>query len=568
MEKVWIKSYPQGVNTEINESEIKPLTQVIAEAVSNYKDEIAFQNFGSTLTFNELDEMSDHLASFFVHHIGLKKGDRIAIQLPNLLQYPIALIAALKAGLIIVNTNPLYTEREMLHQFTDADVKALLIFSPFGHRYNKIASQCSIKTVITTEVGDLLGWPKSMIYNFVLNLKNKKEFKQQGKTPPVNAIKGSVGFHEALNIGAKAPKVKVESSVNDTAFLQYTGGTTGVAKGAELTHKNIASNMLQILEWKKPFIIKGEEVILTPLPLYHIFSLTVNCFAFMHYGCKNILITNPRDIPAFIKLMQKEKYSVMTGVNTLFNALMNHPDFTKINFKQLKVAVAGGMALQNAVCERWTKLTGKPILEGFGLTETSPVASCNPLDGTHKIGTIGLPLPSTVMKIVDDNDVDVAQGERGELCIGGPQVMRGYWNKPEENAKAFTKDGLFKTGDIATMDEQGFFKIVDRKKDMILVSGFNVYPNEVEDAIAAHPKVLEVAAIGVPSEKSTETVKVFIVKSDPSLTEDELKSFAKETLTGYKRPEFVEFRDELPKTNVGKILRRTLKEEEMKKNAQ
>lgn len=565
MEKAWIKSYPQGVAAEINQNEIKPLTEIISEAIHNYKDDIAFQNFGSTLTYNELDEMSNHLASFLVHHAGLKKGDRIAIQLPNLLQYPIALVAALKAGLVIVNTNPLYTEREMQHQFTDADVKALIIFSPFGHRYNKIASHCSIKTVITTEVGDLLGWPKSMIYNFVLNLKNKKEFKKQGKIPPSNVIKGSLGFQEALNIGAKAPKVKVECSIDDAAFLQYTGGTTGVAKGAELTHKNIAANMLQILEWKKPFITRREEIILTPLPLYHIFSLTVNCFAFMHYGCKNILITNPKDIPAFIKLMSKEKYTVMTGVNTLFNALMNHPDFSKINFKQLKIAVAGGMALQNAVCDRWQKITGRPILEGFGLTETSPVASCNPLDGTNKIGTIGLPLPSTIMKIVDDNEVDVPKGERGELCISGPQVMRGYWNKPEENASAFTKDGFFKTGDIALMDEQGFFKIVDRKKDMILVSGFNVYPNEVEDALAAHPKVLEVAAIGVPSERSTEAVKVFIVKSDPSLTEEEIKAFAKDTLTGYKRPEFVEFRDELPKTNVGKILRRTLKEEEMQK---
>lgn len=566
MEKIWLKSYPNGVNAEINENEIKPLGTIVGDAIKANKDKVAFENFGSSLTFNELDTMSDHFASFLVHHAGLKKGDRIAIQLPNLLQYPIIMVGALKAGVIIVNTNPLYTEREMLHQFNDAHVKALVIFSPFGHRYNKIATKCSISTIITTEVGDLLGWPKSMIYNFVLNLKNKKEFKKQGQAQPNNVIKGALGFHEALNIGSKAPKVKVECSVDDTAFLQYTGGTTGVAKGAELTHRNVASNMLQILEWKKPLLVKGEEVVLTPLPLYHIFSLTVNCFAFMHFGSKNILITNPKDIPAFIKLLRKEKYTVMTGVNTLFNALMNHPDFDKIDFKQLKIAVAGGMALQNAVCARWQKFTGKPIIEGFGLTETSPVASCNPIDGNFKIGTIGLPLPSTTMKIIDDNEAELPLGERGELCISGPQVMKGYWEKPEENAKAFTKDGYFKTGDIATVDESGFFKIVDRKKDMILVSGFNVYPNEVEDAIAEHPKVLEVAAIGVPSAESTEAVKIFIVKADPSLTEDEVRAFAKDNLTGYKRPKHIEFRTELPKTNVGKILRRTLKEEEMNKS--
>lgn len=566
MEKIWQKAYPQGVNYEINKDDIKPLTTIVSDAIAENKDKVAFENFGSSLTFNELDEMSDHFASFLVHHAGIKKGDRVAIQLPNLLQYPIVMLGALKAGAVVVNTNPLYTEREMLHQFTDAEVKALIIFKPFAHRYNKIASQCSVSTVICTEVGDLLGWPKSMIFNFVLNLKNKKEFKKQGKTPPNNSIKGSLGFHEALNRGSNAPKVKVNCSVEDLAFLQYTGGTTGVAKGAELTHKNVVANMLQILEWKKPLLKKGEEIVLTPLPLYHIFSLTVNCFAFMHFGCKNILITNPKDIPAFIKLLAKEKYTVMTGVNTLFNALMNHPGFSKINFQQLKVTVAGGMALQNSVCNRWDKITGKPIIEGYGLTETSPVAACNPIDGTNKIGTIGLPLPSTSMKVIDDEGKELSQGERGELCIFGPQVMRGYWNQADENTKAFTSDGYFKTGDIAIYDEQGFFKIVDRKKDMILVSGFNVYPNEVEDSLAEHPKISEVAAIGVPSEKSTETVKVFIVKADPSLTEEEVRSFAKENLTGYKRPEHIEFRDELPKTNVGKILRRALKEEEEKKS--
>lgn len=565
MEKIWLKSYPKGVNPDINFNEIKPLTEIIADSIKENADKVAFENFGSSLTFNELDQLSDSFASFLVHHAGLKKGDRVAIQLPNLLQYPVVMFGALKAGLTVVNTNPLYTDREMKHQFQDAEVKALIIFSPFAHKYNKIASQCGIKTVITTEVGDLLGWPKSWLYNFVLNLKNKKEFKKQGQTPPSNVINGAVSFHDAINIGSKAPKVKVDVNVDDTAFLQYTGGTTGVAKGAVLSHKNVAANMLQILEWKKPLLTRGQEVIITPLPLYHIFSLTVNCFAFIHFGCKNILITNPRDIPAFIKLMRKERYTVMTGVNTLYNALMNHPDFTKINFAQLKIAVAGGMALQNTVCTKWEKLTGKPIIEGYGLTETSPVAACNPIDGTNKLDHIGLPLPSTDFKLVDDDESEVSAGANGEICISGPQVMSGYWNQPEENKKVFTKDGFFKTGDIGVMDNQGFFKIVDRKKDMIIVSGFNVYPNEVEDVIASHPKVLEVAAIGVPSEKSTETVKVFIVKRDQSLTEDEVKAYAKENLTGYKRPEFVEFRDELPKTNIGKILRRALKDEEAKK---
>lgn len=567
MEKTWLKSYPKGVAKEIDSHQLKPLPQIFKDSVKMFKDKVAFENFGSSLTFNELDKLSDDFASFLVNYLGLKKNDRIAIQLPNLLQYPVVMIGALKAGLIVVNTNPLYTEKEMAHQFKDAGIKALVIFEPFAHKLNNIRNEVNIESVITTKVGDLLGFPKSLIYNFVLKLKTKKEFKSKGKTLPSNRVKGAFDFHEALNKGSSKKFNPPEIEIEDTAFLQYTGGTTGVAKGAELTHKNIAANMLQILEWKKPLLTKGEEVILTPLPLYHIFSLTVNCFAFLHFGGKNILITNPKDIPAFIKLMGSKHFTVLTGVNTLFNALMNHKDFEKLDLKKLKISVAGGMALQNAVCKRWEKLTGLPIIEGYGLTETSPVACCNPIDGTNKLDHIGVPLPSTECKIIDDHGQEVAQGERGEICIRGPQVMKGYWNRPDETALVLDKQGWLKTGDIAVVDTEGFFKIVDRKKDMILVSGFNVYPNEVEDALANHPGILEVAAIGVPDEASGEKVKVFIVKKDSNLTADEVRTFAKTCLTGYKTPDVIEFRNELPKTNVGKILRKELREEEMKKLA-
>ncbi len=564
MEKIWLKAYPKGVPHKINESQLKPLPQIFKDSVKEYKDKIAFENFGSSLTFNELDKMSNDFASFLNNYLGLKKGDRIAIQLPNLLQYPVVMIGALKAGLIVVNTNPLYTESEMAHQFKDSGIKALVIFEPFAHKLNNIKNEVNIESIITTKVGDLLGFPKSLIYNFVLNLKNKKEFKAKGKTAPSNKVKGAFNFHEALNLGQNKKFTAVAMDVNDTAFLQYTGGTTGVAKGAELTHRNIAANMLQILEWKKPLLTQGEEVILTPLPLYHIFSLTVNCFAFLHFGAKNILITNPRDIPAFIKLMASTHYTVLTGVNTLYNALMNHKDFEKLNFKKLKVSVAGGMALQNAVCTRWEKLTGLPIIEGYGLTETSPVACCNPIDGTNKLDHIGVPLPSTECKIIDDDGKEVAMGERGEICVKGPQVMKGYWNR-EDETELVLNDGWLKTGDIAVVDDEGFFQIVDRKKDMILVSGFNVYPNEVEDALAKHPGILEVAAIGVPDDSSGEKVKVFIVKKDSNLTEGEIRAFSKTCLTGYKTPDLIEFRDELPKTNVGKILRKELRDEELAK---
>lgn len=565
MEKVWLKAYPKGVPEFIDEKELKVLPEILKDAVKKNGPKIAFQNFGSTLTYDELDELSDQFASFLMFKANLKKGDRMAIQLPNVLQYPIVMVGALKAGVIVVNTNPLYTEKEMLHQFNDADVKLLVIFEPFAHKYNNIKADCNIETVVVTKLGDLLGFPKSLLYNFVINLKTKKEFKAKGKKPPANHVKGAFSFHDTLNFGAKKKYKKPDLKLDDIAFLQYTGGTTGVAKGAELTHKNIAANMVQMIYWMRPLLTYGEEVILTPLPLYHIFSLTVNCFGFMHYGGKNILITNPRDFDSFIKLMKKEYFSVMTGVNTLYNALMNHKDFKDIDFKKLKIAVAGGMALQNSVCLRWKELTGNPIIEGFGLTETSPIACCNPIDGTNRLGHIGVPLSSTLCKIIDDDGKELGPEQRGEICIKGPQVMKGYWNRQDETDNVIDKEGWLKTGDIAVMKKDGFFQIVDRKKDMILVSGFNVYPNEVEDALSEHPGILEVAAIGVPDDASGEKVKVFIVKKDSNLTEKEVRDFAKTCLTGYKIPSTIEFRDELPKSNVGKILRKDLRDEEIKK---
>lgn len=551
MEKEWLKHYPKNVNHEIDPKDVKSINEIFKASVKKYKNLVAYENFGTELTFLELDKHSDDFASFLQNDLKLKKGDRIAIQLPNLLQYPIVLFGAIKAGLIVVNTNPLYTEKEMLHQFTDADVKAIVILSNFADKLANILPKTNIKHVVVTNVGDMLGFPKSVAINFVL--------KYIKKDIPKFQIKGAYSFHGALNLGEENKLKKVEIDIHDTAFLQYTGGTTGVAKGAELTHSNIVSNMLQITEWMNACLKAGEETILTPLPLYHIFSLTVNCVGFMYYGGTNILITNPRDIPGFIKLMKKRDFTLMSGVNTLYNALLNNPDFKDVDFSKLKLAVAGGMALQKEVSKRWLEVTGTPCIEGFGLTETSPVASCNPIDGTDRVGTIGIPLPSTYIKLIDDNGNEVKDDKPGELYIKGPQVMKGYWNQPEETANILTKDGWIKTGDIAVNAGDGFFKIVDRKKDMILVSGFNVYPNEIEDVMATHPGVLEVAAIGEPDDCSGEVVKICVVKKDPNVTKEELKAHAKKELTGYKVPKIIEFFDELPKTNVGKILRRELR---------
>lgn len=549
-DRIWLKNYPKGVATDIDSSKYNSIMDVVDQAVEKYRTGGAFSNMGGTLNFDDFNTKVNQFASFLQHELKLKKGDRIAIQMPNLLQFPIAMFGALRAGLVIVNTNPLYTAKEMRHQFKDSGAKAVVILANYASLLQEVIKDTDIESVIVTEIGDQLPGLKKYIVNAVV--------KHVKKMVPAYNLPQAYAFNQTLELGKKQPYTPVSLAMEDIAFLQYTGGTTGVSKGAVLTHKNIISNMLQIVEWMKPVLKPGEETIITALPLYHIFSLTVNCLAFMTYGGHNILITNPRDIPAFLKTLRTTSFTVMTGVNTLYNALMNHPDFDKIDFKKLKLSVAGAMALQKAVYDKWKSRTGGEIFEGYGLTETSPVASCNPIVG-GKVGTIGVPVPSTYMDLWDENDQPVPQGSEGEIVVKGPQVMQGYWQRPDETAKVL-KNGWLKTGDMGVMLPDGYFKIVDRKKDMILVSGFNVYPNEVEDAIASHPGVLEVAAIGVPDEHSGEVVKAFVVKKDPNLTEADVIQWARKSLTGYKAPRHVEFRTELPKTNVGKILRRALRE--------
>lgn len=550
----WTARYPKGVPTSVEAAvnQYRSVIDVFDEAVGRFPTKPAFTCMGKTLTFSELNRKAESFAAFLQGELKMKKGDRIALQMPNLLQYPVALFGAIKAGLVIVNTNPLYTEREMKHQFNDSGATAVVILANFAHNLQKIVQETKIQHVIVTEIGDLLGFPKSLVVNAVV--------KHVKKMVPEFSLPDAISFNDALSRGARLTCTRVPMELDEVAFLQYTGGTTGVAKGAMLTHRNVVANMEQIRCWMLPLLKEGEEVAVCALPLYHIFAFTVNALALAKYGSHNILITNPRDIPAFIKDLQKYPITVCTGVNTLFNALMNHPDFSKINFSTWKIAVAGAMALQKSVATRWKETTGSVIVEGYGLTETSPVACCNPIDGTDRTGTIGLPLPSTLVKMIDDSGQEVPIGESGEICIKGPQVMKGYWQRPDETAKVMTADGWFKSGDIGIMDADGFSRIVDRKKDMILVSGFNVYPNEVEDVIASHPAVLECAAIGIPDQHSGEVVKIFVVKKDPSVTAEQLIEYARKSLAGYKVPKAVEFRNELPKTNVGKILRRALRD--------
>ncbi len=550
MEHIWHKSYPQGVSKEINPDQFKSIIELFDISVKKYADKPAYRNFGAEISFGELEKLSRDMAAYFQNELKLQKGDRIVLQMPNLIQYPIALFGALRAGLVVVNTNPLYTAREMEHQFKDSGAKAIVIMANFAHLLDEVIGKTEIKHVIVTEIGDQLGFPKSLLMNFAV--------KKIKKMVPPYKLPGHKTFYEALDIGSKKDFTPAVCVSSDIAFLQYTGGTTGVSKGAVLTHRNIIANMLQIGEWMKPQLKNGEETIVTALPLYHIFSLTVNCLTFMYYGGCNLLVTNPKDIPAFVKLLGKERYTVLTGVNTLFNALMNHPDFAKIDFSKLKLSVGGAMALQKSVVERWKDITKSTLIEGYGLTEASPVVCANPIDGNDRIGTIGLPLPNTNVKLVDEDGNDAKEGEAGELCLQGPQVMQGYWQRPEETKDMFIGDWM-RTGDVAQVDSDGFFKIVDRKKDMILVSGFNVYPNEIEDVIASHPSVLEVAAIGAPNEHSGEVVKVVVVKKS-HVTESDIIAHAKKDLVAYKVPKIVEFREELPKTNVGKILRRALRD--------
>ena len=551
MKKTWLDQYPQGVAAEIDVRQFSSVAELFAESVRKFGDRTAFINMGARISFAELDARSAEFASFLQHGAKLKPGDRVAIQMPNLLQYPVVLYGALRAGMIVVNTNPLYTAREIKHQLCDSGAKAVVILANSAHHLAEVLKETPVETVVVTEVGDMLPFPKSALINFAV--------KYIKKMVPAFDLPRAIKFNHALKIGAEKPFAAPKISADDVAFLQYTGGTTGVPKGAMLTNRNIIANMLQIAEWMKPKLIPGAETAVLALPLYHIFSLTVNALAMLYYGATNLMITNPRDMPTFIKTLRGNHFTLFIGLNTLFNGLMNQKDFKKINFGPLKVGVAGGMALQSSVAKRWMSETQSVLVEGYGLTESSPVASCNPIDGTDKVGTIGLPLPSTEIGFFDDDGVEVEPGQPGEIYIRGPQVMKGYWQRDDETAKIMTKDGWLKSGDIGVMDQNGFTKIVDRKKDMIIVSGFNVYPNEIEDVVSHNDKVLEVAAVGVPDEHSGECVKIFVVRKDLSLTEGELMSFCRERLTGYKRPKHIEFRNELPKTNVGKILRRELR---------
>ena len=558
--KPWLRSYPQGVPAEINVDEFSSVVDVFRQGCERFRHRPAFSSFGRIMSYDEIDRASRDFAAFLTHDLGLSKGDRVALMMPNLLQYPIAIFGVLRAGLTVVNTNPMYTERELKHQLNDSGASAIVVVDNFANTVAAVKGDCPrLKHVITTGIGDLLGFPKGMITNFVLKYVKKM-------IPAVN-IHGAIRFNDALARGRGKPTPTVEVGHEDIAFLQYTGGTTGVAKGAMLTHRNLVANMQQASVWLGTNVREGEEIIITALPLYHIFALTANCLVFIKFGGLNVLIANPRDMAGFVKTLGSVKFTAITGVNTLFNGLLNTPGFEQLDFSRLHLTLGGGMAVQRAVAERWKKATGVTLVEAYGLTETSPAACMNPLSLAEYNGSIGLPVPSTLCCVKDDAGNTLATGEVGELCISGPQVMRGYWQRPEETAKVIDQEGWLHTGDIARMDESGFFYIVDRKKDMILVSGFNVYPNEIEDVIATHPGVLEVAAIGVPDDKSGEAVKVVIVKKDQNLTADAIREHCREQLTGYKMPRFVEFRTELPKSNVGKILRRELRDMEKSKQS-
>lgn len=557
-QRPWLSHYPEGVAHEVHVESYTSIPELVAEQVEKYSDLIAFENMGRELSFSKLGALIEQFASYIHHHTSLKEGDRLAIQMPNLLQYPVALYGALRAGLIVVNTNPLYTPSEMLYQFNDSGTKAIVILENFAQSLEKIVKDTSIETIIITKIGDLLGGVKGSVVNFAV--KNIK------KMVPSYRLPEAIGFKEVLKAGKEKPPKKVNIKNTDIAFLQYTGGTTGVSKGAMLTHRNIIANLEQVASWMTHGGLKdGEEIFITSLPMYHIFALTCNALMTIRIGARNVLVTNPRDMKAFLKDLRRHKWTITTGVNTLFNGLLNQPRFKDLDFSKVKFSFAGGMALQKYVADKWMEITGTALSEGYGLTETSPVLTANPLKDTET-GYIGMPIANTDILIIDDKGNEVPVGTSGELCAKGPQVFSGYWKKPEETKNCF-QDGWFKTGDIAVMNENGMIKIVDRKKDMILVSGFNVYPNEVEDCIALHDKVLEVGVIGVPDAKSGEAVKSYIVKKDDSLTEEEISTHCKERLTGYKRPKYIEFVNDLPKSNVGKILRRVIKENDIKNNA-
>ncbi len=553
MDKPWLSRYPSDVPEMINPDQYESLVEMFEQSVQKYADQPAFMNMGSVMTFRKLEERSRAFAAYLQNELKLKKGDRVALMMPNLLQYPVALFGILRAGCIAVNVNPLYTPRELEHQLNDSGATTIVIVSNFANTLEQIVDNTSVKHVVLTSLGQMLPRAKGTIVDFVVKY-------VKGMVPKYH-LPGAISMRKALRKGRRLQYVKPFMSGEDIAFLQYTGGTTGVAKGAILTHRNMIANVLQAKGAYGPVLTPGRELVVTALPLYHVFALTVNCLLFIEMGGRNLLITNPRDIPGFIKELQKHSVTAITGVNTLFNALVNNEDFHELDFSNLRLSVGGGMAVQRAVAEKWLKTTGCYLLEGYGLTECSPLVAAYPHDLVEYNGSIGLPVPSTEVRIVDEEGNALANTEIGELQVRGPQVMQGYWQRPEASKETINEDGWLSTGDIVKFDDEGFLHIVDRKKDMILVSGFNVYPNEIEDVVALHGKVLEVAAIGQPNEASGELVKIYVVKRDPSLTKDEVIAHCRQHLTGYKVPKLVEFRDELPKTNVGKILRRTLREE-------
>ncbi len=551
-QRPWLANYPSGVPAEIDLHEYSSVVAVLESSCERFRDRPAFSNMGRQLSYDEVDRLSRQFAAFLTEDLGLKRGDRVALMMPNVLQYPIAIFGVLRAGLTVVNTNPMYTPRELKHQLADSGASAIVVLDNFAATVAEVLRDTPVKHVITTGLGDLLGFPKALLTNFVV--------KYVKKLVPPFQIDGHIRFNDALARGGRQTFRRVELTHDDVAFLQYTGGTTGVAKGAMLTHGNLVANMQQASMWIGRNAKLGHEIIITALPLYHIFALTANGLVFMKFGGLNYLITNPRDMAGFVKELSNVRFTAITGVNTLFNGLLNTPGFDQIDFSSLHLTLGGGMAVQRAVAERWQKVTGITLVEAYGLTETSPAACMNPLDLPEYNASIGLPISSTEVSVQDDNGNELPIGETGELCVRGPQVMKGYWNRPEETAKVLTDSGWLHTGDIARMDDKGYVYIVDRKKDMILVSGFNVYPNEIEDVIATHPGVLEVAAIGVPDDKSGEAVKIVVVRKDPKLTAEDLRQHCKLNLTGYKQPRFIEFRDSLPKSNVGKILRRELRD--------
>ena len=550
MEKIWLKNYPPGVPAEIDYRQYGSIGALFEASVAKFRDRPAYHNMGKTISFGELDRLARAFGAWLQAR-GVAKGARVALMMPNCLQYPACIFGTLRAGCTVVNVNPLYTARELEYQLKDSGAEVIVILENFAHVLQEVIARTPVKHVVVASLGDLLG-PKGLLVNFVL--------RKVKKMVPAYDLPDAQRFNAMIAEGERGTLRATDVGHEDVAFLQYTGGTTGVSKGAALVHRNILANLEQSTAWLIPFLGEQPQIIITALPLYHIFSLTANCLIMTKLGGCNILITNPRDIPGFVKELAKHKFTMITGVNTLFNGMLNHPDFAQLDFSNLRVALGGGMAVQQAVADRWKKVTGVTLVEAYGLSETSPAATINPLDLKEYNGAIGLPIPSTEVSIRGDDGKEVPLGQAGEICIRGPQVMSGYWNRPDETAKVMTPDGFFSTGDVGIMDDKGFVRIVDRKKDMIVVSGFKVFPNEVENVVAMHPGVLECAVIGVPDANSGEAVKLFVVKRDPSLTEADLRKHCEENLTGYKRPKRIEFRTDLPKTNVGKILRRELRD--------